>query len=137
VDVLADEGPAPAQGLRGPVDVQDVVGQLAATLAGIDEQGADAPVDVDPGVAGGGPAAGRQLVQPVAALAQEGRQPLEGGRPLVEVSSRSPGPPTVRACSTIPARSTPALDTRATGPPVEASTTVAPSSPAVYQSSRT
>ena len=39
--------------------------------------------------------------------------------------------------SEMPARSTPALDTRATASPVEASTRVAPSSEAVYQSSRT
>src|SRR5512133_3581005 len=36
-----------------------------------------------------------------------------------------------------PAQSTPVLDTRATASPVEASTRVVPSSPAVYQSSRT
>ena len=68
VDVLADEGPAPAERLGLAVDVEDVAGQLPPSLAGVHEQALDAPVDVDHGVADGGPGPGRLLVQAVAVL---------------------------------------------------------------------
>ena len=92
VDGLADEGPAPAERLRRPVDVEDVVGQLAPALARVHEQGADAPVDVDPGVGQGGPGPRRLLVQAVAVLAQVDGEPLQGGRPLVEGQLAQPRP---------------------------------------------
>ena len=135
--MLAEEGPAPAQRLGLALDVEDVVGQLAPALAGVHEQGADAPVDVDHGVGGGGPGPGRLLVEAVAALAL-GRSAsrFRAAARWWKVSSRSPGPPTRRACSTMPATSSPVLDTRPTGSPVDASSTVVPSSVAVCQASR-
>ena len=50
-DVATDERAALAQRLGAAVDVERLVGKLAATAARVREQRPDAAVDVDPGVA--------------------------------------------------------------------------------------
>ena len=82
--MLADERPAAAQRLDGPLDVDGVVGQLALGLAHDAEQRRDAAVDVELRVVEGGAGPGGDRVQLVAVLAQVPAEGLEQAGALVE-----------------------------------------------------
>ena len=83
-DVLADKAAALGQPLEGAVDVDAAVGQLARALARVHEQGADAAVDVHPGIGLGGTGGVGELVELLLVLAEELGESLEQGGALVE-----------------------------------------------------
>ena len=91
-DVAADECPAFGQGLEVAVDVEGFVRQFAAALAGIAEKGADAALDIDPGIALGGAGGGRQGVEIIFPRHQILGHGLEHPGPLVEGELPHGGP---------------------------------------------
>ena len=80
-----------------PVDVDLRVGHLAAALAGVGEEHADAAVDVDPRVQLRRAGARRELVELGLALGERERHLLEQHRALVEGELAELAWPTVRA----------------------------------------
>jgi hypothetical protein len=83
-DVLADEGAPFGERLHGAVDINVAVGELAGALAGIDEERADAAVDVDPGIVLGGPGRVGESVELLLVLAEELRERLQARGALVK-----------------------------------------------------
>jgi hypothetical protein len=83
-DVLAGELAAAAERLDGALHEEGVIGQLAAGLAGVAEQDADAPVHVELRVAQGGAGPRRNRVQLTSVLTQHGADSLDERGPLVE-----------------------------------------------------
>jgi hypothetical protein len=95
--VLADEAAVLGQHLGRAVEEEAGVRQLAPAFRGVDEQRADAAVDVEPGVGLGGSRFVRQLVQPRLSLVEIARQPFSRSARSWKVSARNAGPPTRRA----------------------------------------
>ncbi len=82
--MLAEERALLAQLLERAVEVDGVVGQFPPGLAGVAEEGAEAAVDVDAGVALGGAGRGGEGVELVLAGHESEGERLEGGGALVE-----------------------------------------------------
>jgi hypothetical protein len=83
-DVLADEGAGPGEGFEPAIHIHPAVGKLACALACINEQGADAPVDINPGITLGRPGGVGQLVELVLVFTEEFRERFEQTRSLVK-----------------------------------------------------
>ncbi len=83
-DVLSDEGPALGQCFDAAVDEHPIVGKLAHALAGVDEQGADPAVDVDPGIVPGGAGRIGEAIELLLVLHQHLRQRLQQAGAVVK-----------------------------------------------------
>ena len=83
-DVPPDEGAALRQRLDVAVDVEGLVGKLAAAPAGVGEERPDAALDVDPGIALRGAGRGRDRVELVLPRHEVLRHRLEHPGALVE-----------------------------------------------------
>ena len=83
-DVAADERAALRERFHRAVDVERLVGKLAAAATGIREERADTAFDIDPAVARVAPVACGHVVELFLPRREILRQRLEHPRPLVE-----------------------------------------------------
>ena len=108
------EGPLLAEPLDVSVEKQHVIRKLGLALLGMDEQGVDTTPDVEGGVVASVTGAVAQLVERLLWSAKWDASASTSPTRSRNVKRRNSGPPTVRAYSTVWAKSIPSLETTTT-----------------------